>query len=114
VSHWSAEAKAFITSLIHPDRDAPEHVDKDLAESHPASKGGREGLIAMVILAYTVHKTLFLPFRVGLTAVLTPKLVNWLTMRGWTGRAGTARAATHMKGKMDKMRRGPGKERMED
>jgi len=109
VSHWTAQGKAFVYSVIHPDRDAPEHVGVDLPESHAASKGGREGLIAMVVLAYTVHKTLFFPFRVGMTAVVTPKLVNWLTRKGWTGRAGTVRAANHMR---DKMRRG--KDRMED
>ncbi|KAG9007591.1 hypothetical protein FRB94_013607 [Tulasnella sp. JGI-2019a] len=111
VSHWTTQAKEFITSMIHPDRNAPEHAEVDMPESHAASKGGREGFIAMILLAYTVHKTLFLPFRVGLTAAFTPKLVNWLTMRGWTGRAGTVRAAHHMRGKVDKMRR---KDRLQD
>ncbi|KAJ7072483.1 hypothetical protein C8F01DRAFT_1216128 [Mycena amicta] len=56
-----------------------------------------EGLYAMLILAYTVHKTLFLPLRVGLTAWLTPTLVGWLRQRGWAGGAGTMRAATEMR-----------------
>ncbi|KAF7362016.1 Peptide alpha-n-acetyltransferase [Mycena venus] len=69
-----------------------------LDELDPApSHGGHEGLMAMVILAYTVHKTLFLPVRVGLTAYLTPTLVGWLRQRGWAGGAGTVRAATHMR-----------------
>lgn len=109
VSHWTAQGKELVYSVIHPDRNAPEHVEIEMPEQHAASKGGREGLIAMVLLAYTVHKTLFLPFRMGLVAALTPKVVNWLTRRGWAGRAGTVRAATHMREKMRK-----GKDKIED
>ena len=43
-------------------------------------------LWAEAALAYTIHKTLFLPVRVGLTAAWTPKLVKWLTLRGWIGK----------------------------
>ncbi|KIY64088.1 hypothetical protein CYLTODRAFT_425523 [Cylindrobasidium torrendii FP15055 ss-10] len=56
-------------------------------------RAGNEGLYAMLLLAYTVHKTLFLPIRVGLTAAVTPRLVRWLRTRGWAGREGTKRAA---------------------
>ena len=59
--------------------------------------------MAMLLLAYTVHKTLFLPFRVGLTAAFTPKLVGWLTRRGWAGGEGAKRAAREMR---DKVRKG--------
>ncbi|KAF7321405.1 DUF1279 domain-containing protein [Mycena kentingensis (nom. inval.)] len=62
-----------------------------------ASSGSQEGLYAMLLLAYTVHKTLFLPLRVGLTIWLTPNLVGWLRQRGWAGRAGTLQAAAHMR-----------------
>lgn len=34
-------------------------------------------------LAYGIHKTLFLPIRVGLTASLTPRISKWLTRKGW-------------------------------
>jgi hypothetical protein len=43
-------------------------------------------------LAYTIHKTLFLPVRVGLTAAWTPKLVKWLTLRGWIGKVSLSSA----------------------
>ena len=69
-----------------------------------ASAGGNEGLYAMIVLAYTIHKTLFLPVRVGLTAGLTPKLVNWLRARGWAGGAGTRRAASEMRERATEMR----------
>ncbi|KAH7888782.1 hypothetical protein F5I97DRAFT_1803565 [Phlebopus sp. FC_14] len=63
-------------------------------------EGGQEGLYAMLVLAYTIHKTLFLPVRVGLTAALTPRLVGWLRMRGWVGGEGTRRAAREMTDKI--------------
>ncbi|KAI5890864.1 uncharacterized protein SCHCODRAFT_02633037 [Schizophyllum commune H4-8] len=68
------------------------------------SRKGNEGLYAMIVLAYTIHKTLFLPVRVGLTAGLTPKLVNWLRARGWAGGAGTRRAASEMRERATEMR----------
>ena len=40
---------------------------------------------AEVAIAYTIHKTLLLPFRAGLTAAWTPKVVKWLRARGWAG-----------------------------
>lgn len=64
---------------------------------------GSEGLYAMVVLAYTVHKTLFLPFRAGLTIALTPRLVRWLHTKGWAGGGGALKAVGHMK---DKLRKG--------
>jgi hypothetical protein len=48
-------------------------------------------LWAEAALAYTIHKTLFLPVRVGLTAAWTPKLVKWLTLRGWIGKVSLSR-----------------------
>lgn len=64
---------------------------------HAAAHGGSEGIWAMVALAYTIHKTLFLPVRVGLTAGITPRLVSWLRTRGWAGSAGTKRAAQEVR-----------------
>lgn len=58
---------------------------------------GSEGLYAMIILAYTLHKTLFMPLRAGLTMALTPKLVRYLRMRGWTGQGGATRAAGQLR-----------------
>ncbi|WVQ77620.1 hypothetical protein IAR50_007308 [Cryptococcus sp. DSM 104548] len=55
---------------------------------------------AEVILAYTIHKTLLLPFRAGLTVAWTPKFVGWLTRQGWVGKGGLTRAATHAQGKV--------------
>ncbi|KAG8906666.1 hypothetical protein FRB99_006367 [Tulasnella sp. 403] len=111
VSHWTAQAKAFITDLIHPsDSNLPvdEGIDKP---SKGVGQGGHEGFYAMLVLAYTVHKTLFMPVRVGLTAAFTPGIVNWLASRGWAGRAGTVRAAQHVR---ERMRSARGKDKSED
>lgn len=98
VAHWTAEIKTFVKEMISGP-PVPSPGDDIGIERIPTAAGGHEGLYAMIILAYTVHKTLFLPFRVGLTAAFTPKIVNWLAARGWAGRAGTVRAANHMRDK---------------
>ncbi|KAL5485208.1 NAT2 [Sanghuangporus weigelae] len=97
VQHVVDVAKQRVASVLH---SAPPEPGKQEYETSPTSQTGREGLYAMIVLAYTVHKTLFLPIRVGLTAGLTPKLVGWLTRRGWAGGEGTKRAAREMRNRM--------------
>ncbi|KAG8979732.1 hypothetical protein FRB90_007988 [Tulasnella sp. 427] len=104
VSKWTSAVKAYIKETISsPAEPGAEELDK---AAQQMAQGGNEGLYAMLILAYTVHKTLFMPFRVGLTAAFTPKIVKWLASRGWVGRAGTVRAANHMR---DRIRTARGK-----
>ncbi|TFK44603.1 hypothetical protein BDQ12DRAFT_26994 [Crucibulum laeve] len=102
VSHVTANVKATIAAVLHSKPAEP-----GLDEMEPASSNGdsgQEGLYAMIVLAYTIHKTLFFPVRVGLTAALTPRLVGWLTRRGWAGGAGTKRAATEMRERLRERR----------
>ncbi|KAJ7287706.1 hypothetical protein C8J57DRAFT_1049191 [Mycena rebaudengoi] len=101
VERLSASAKEFALGML---RTKPPEPGLDELDSVPA-QGGHEGLYAMILLAYTVHKTLFLPVRVGLTIGVTPPLVGFLRRRGWAGGAGTLRAATHMRERM-RSRRG--------
>ncbi|KIK67083.1 hypothetical protein GYMLUDRAFT_37124 [Collybiopsis luxurians FD-317 M1] len=95
VSHIAASVKESVTSIIHS--KPPEPGKEGLEPINAGGSGGNEGLYAMIVLAWTIHKTLFLPVRVGLTAGFTPKLVNWLRSRGWAGGAGTRRAAEEMR-----------------
>lgn len=95
VARVAASAKEAFAGLL-PSRPAEPGRDEMDSASH-ASSGGSEGVWAMVVLAYTIHKTLFLPVRVGLTAAVTPRLVGWLRSRGWAGSAGTKRAAQEMR-----------------
>jgi hypothetical protein len=96
VSSVAASAKAWVLSVVYsrppePGREEIEEVSQNMAV------GGQEGLYAMLLLAWTVHKTLFVPVRIGLTAAFTPRIVNWLRARGWAGGAGTRRAMQEMR-----------------
>ena len=83
-------AGVFPSKPVEPGRE-------ELENAGHAATGGSDGFWAMVVLAYTIHKTLFFPIRVGLTAAITPRLVGWLRARGWAGSAGTQRAAQEMR-----------------
>lgn len=103
VSQAAAGIKGMVADTLHsrpaePGRDEIEPIHNAQA------KGGQEGLYAMLVLAYTIHKTLFLPVRVGLTAAFTPRLVRWLGNRGWAGGAGTRRAAHEIRDRIRERR----------
>jgi len=96
VSRVAASAKKSVYELFssRPLEPGREEMDSAVAHSQP---DGREGLYAMIVLAWTIHKTLFMPIRVGLTAAFTPRVVNWLRSRGWAGSQGTRRAADELR-----------------
>ncbi|KDR75419.1 hypothetical protein GALMADRAFT_98890 [Galerina marginata CBS 339.88] len=96
VSQVVASVKTMVGSVLH---SKPAEPGKDEMESinNPHANGGQEGLYAMLVLAYTIHKTLFLPVRVGVTAAVTPRLVGWLTRRGWSGASGARRAGQEVR-----------------
>lgn len=99
VSRVAASVKDFFLSYVPSRPPEPGREEMDSISAH-TSAGGHEGLYAMIVLAWTIHKTLFLPVRVGLTAGLTPRLVGWLRSRGWAGGAGTKRAVQEMRDKI--------------
>jgi hypothetical protein len=96
VSSVAASAKAWVFNLVYsrPPEPGREEIDD---VSRNVTQGGQEGLYAMLVLAYTVHKTLFFPIRIGFTAAFTPRFVNWLRARGWGGGGGTRRAMQEIK-----------------
>ncbi|CAD6574911.1 MAG: hypothetical protein TREMPRED_001249 [Tremellales sp. Tagirdzhanova-0007] len=67
---------------------------------HRSGGFGSRTMWAEIALAYAIHKTALLPFRAGLTVAWTPRLVGWLGERGWVGKGGITRAATHAQGKI--------------
>lgn len=83
VSQAATYVKVLTLRALHT---RPLEPGKEEQGSTSAMTGSREGLYAVLVLAYTIHKTLFLPVRIGLTAAMTPRLVGWLRMRGWVGR----------------------------
>jgi len=95
VSRVATAAKESVYGILNSRPPEPGRDEMDKAVGQPS--GAREGLYAMIVLAWTVHKTLFLPVRVGLTAAFTPRLVKWLRSRGWTGSQGTRRAAEELR-----------------
>ncbi|KAK1224223.1 DUF1279 super [Marasmius sp. AFHP31] len=102
VSHVANTVKQAVANVIHSKPPEPGRDEYDSLSAE--GQAGNEGLYAMLVLAYTVHKTLFLPFRVGLTAAFTPRLVGWLRSRGWAGSQGTRRAAEEMRERLKKAR----------
>jgi len=100
VSSVVASVKAWIAGMIN---SRPAEPGKDEIESMSNTvHSGNEDLYAMIALAYAVHKTLFLPIRVGLTAAFTPRIVSWLAKRGWAGTSGARRAAGEMRERLRK------------
>ncbi|KAI0048313.1 hypothetical protein FA95DRAFT_1558202 [Auriscalpium vulgare] len=96
VSSVVASAKDYVYGLVYsrPPEPGREGIE-DAAKGAAAGQDG-EGLYAMLVLAYIVHKTL-MPVRIGVTAAFTPRLVRWLRQRGWAGGEGTKRAAREMR-----------------
>ncbi|KAB5595177.1 hypothetical protein CTheo_1465 [Ceratobasidium theobromae] len=100
VARMTASAKAYAADHL-PNVSFPwTHVESPEDVGRDRLGGGDGSLYAMLVLAYTVHKTLFLPVRVGLTAALTPRLVEGLRRRGWAGPSGARRAAEHYRQKI--------------
>lgn len=52
------------------------HKAKEREHEKESNKGGSSGMAATAVLAYTIHKTLFLPLRLGATAAATPAIVR--------------------------------------
>ncbi|PFH51978.1 hypothetical protein AMATHDRAFT_140917 [Amanita thiersii Skay4041] len=106
VASIAASVKAAVYNALHstPPEPGLDQVDNTSVAGRIEAGNGQEGLYAMLVLAYTVHKTLFLPVRVGLTAALTPKLVGWLRAKGWAGEEGAKRAASQVRAKLKERR----------
>ncbi|KAI8381448.1 uncharacterized protein BYT42DRAFT_593271 [Radiomyces spectabilis] len=62
-----------------------EAVPTSTEESAPAADDDDEkaSFASMFLLAYGIHKTVFLPVRLGITAAITPAVVRKLHALGW-------------------------------
>lgn len=101
VSHAAKVTKDYISGFFGRSKTVEDGTEKvkDHAEDASVASPGREGLYATAVLAYTIHKTLLLPFRVGVTAAVTPKFVKFLQARGWAGAKGARQAGREMRAK---------------
>ncbi|GAA5852791.1 hypothetical protein JCM8547_004686 [Rhodosporidiobolus lusitaniae] len=62
-------------------------------EQRKKQESGYSAYATTAVLAYAIHKTALLPFRVGVTVAITPKVVRLLQSWGWkVGYAGTTAA----------------------
>lgn len=96
-------AQQILEEGIDHTKGAAQKIVENVTSSgsdRPKSKSGQTLFWTEFALAYGIHKTLLLPVRAGLTAAWTPKIVNWLTRRGWIGKGGATRAAAHAQTKM--------------
>ncbi|GAA5931646.1 hypothetical protein JCM3775_006911 [Rhodotorula graminis] len=93
----------------HPSPAAAQAVSEGATqgEVREAERKGRSAAstyATTAVLAYAVHKTLLLPFRVGVTVAVTPRVVRTLQSWGWkvgmaAGAPPTAKAAAAAAGK---------------
>jgi hypothetical protein len=75
----NAEAALLAAKRMEHQEIAPVQSKK----SSSSSSGGSGTLWTEAVLAYTIHKTLLLPFRVGVTAAITPSFVKYMVKLGW-------------------------------
>lgn len=59
------------------------NTSKQPSDSDKEGKEDKNSIWAMAVLAYGIHKTLFLPPRLALAAGITPRLVKELQRRGY-------------------------------
>lgn len=65
------------------------------APSSSSSSSSNGTLWTEALLAYTIHKTLLLPFRVGVTAAITPSFVKYMVRLGWAKDNAAVQKAAH-------------------
>ncbi|UZJ54954.1 hypothetical protein CBS101457_004274 [Exobasidium rhododendri] len=86
----NAEAARLAAKRLERQEDVPVRSGK------PASSSSGSGsLWTEAVLAYTIHKTLLLPFRVGVTAAITPSFVKYMVKLGWAKDNAAVQRAAH-------------------
>lgn len=76
------KAEDWVLGQLNWKRASPIH-ETDPATTAPTSSSDQSILWTTAVVAYTIHKTILLPVRVGLTAWVTPPIVRALRKRGW-------------------------------
>ncbi|EGG07317.1 uncharacterized protein MELLADRAFT_85717 [Melampsora larici-populina 98AG31] len=82
--HWKRESHSTESTTSSEAEVAQKSNSNDADDQTPGSSGQVQSLLwTTAIVAYTFHKTVLLPVRVGLTAWLTPPIIRTLRKRGW-------------------------------
>jgi hypothetical protein len=58
--------------------------DEELNIKDLVTENGKPSFVSVFVLAYTIHKTVMLPVRIGITAAITPAIVARLHRMGWS------------------------------
>ncbi|KAI8885521.1 hypothetical protein K501DRAFT_156376, partial [Backusella circina FSU 941] len=58
--------------------------EKELNIKDIVTENGKPSFASVFVLAYTIHKTVMLPVRIGVTAYITPAIVRKLHQMGWS------------------------------
>lgn len=78
----NAEAARLAVKRVELQEDV-KPISGKTASSSSSSSSSNGTLWTEAVLAYTIHKTLLLPFRVGVTAAITPSFVKYMVKLGW-------------------------------
>ena len=68
------------------ERAAQARLDDTRAEPSGWHRYVSARTLSEAAVAYAIHKTVMLPVRAGLTVAWTPRVVEWMTARGWVGK----------------------------
>jgi hypothetical protein len=89
----NAEAARVAAQRVKKQEDIGLSTGGKPSSSSSSSSSGT--LWTEALLAYTIHKTLLLPFRVGVTAAVTPSFVKYMVRLGWAKNNDAVKQAAH-------------------
>lgn len=80
IKDWTGYKKKTVNQV----QQATEDVVQDTAsQAQEASGTGKASLWTEVVIAYGIHKALFIFIRIPVTVAITPAIVKGLVKRGW-------------------------------
>lgn len=89
IKDWTGYKKTTVNQV----QQASEGVVEDTASQAQAATGsGKASLWTEVVIAYGIHKALFIFIRIPITVAITPSIVKSLHRRGWNIGPATAKA----------------------
>jgi hypothetical protein len=92
----NAEAARVAAQRVKRQEDVVPNAGGKASSSSSSSSSSSNGTLwTEALLAYTIHKTLLLPFRVGVTAAITPSFVKYMVRLGWAKDNAAVQKAAH-------------------
>lgn len=91
----NAESAKLAAKRVQRQEDVTPNQGQGNKSTSSSSSSGSGTLWTEALLAYTIHKTLLLPFRVGVTAAITPSFVKYMVKLGWAKNNAAVQQAAH-------------------